>query len=862
MRAVGKPFETLQVSMRLSVWAHRIGCSWRLALGGLASAALLLAIGAAPAGAATDFSGGAFQILAPGQEGGAPPNEFSTDQGKLYNKLTTLRGRVTTGALKRDYVSEKFTEPGQAGETLEFTPLPGLEIWRDKYDIPHIFGASRADVMYGSGWVAAQDRGLLLRLGLGPAYAAALSIPGINAFELLLSGRSFTPSAQAVKFVEEQKNVLLEAGPEGKQVLEDLENWAEGINAYEETLPEDVRLPHVNVADAIAGFAFIGSIFGNGGGQEVADSNFLAALEQKLGTSEGEKVFRDLREVNDPEAPVTTTTPFPYDQEPTGPTPGALVVDPGSMSASAVQATQVSRASRRKASNFLVVGAANTKAGHPLAVMGPQLGYFYPEIVMQGELQGGGIDAEGIIAPISPYVFIGRGSDFAWSLTSAESENIQQFLLKLCNPEDGSVTRESEYYEYEGECIKMSTFDAGTLGAAGGEPEHEVSFKESVYGPVSGTVTVKGAPYAIANDRTTRGREPAGELAFSALDSNKVHNPEQFFEAANKLETTFNMSYLDSKNIAYFSTGRLPILGPGTNPSLPTLGNGEYNWRGFLSLEQHPHAVDPASDLLLNWNNKPAPEWGAASSNFDDGPVQRVQLYSGFTKKMTEANDVSIMNKAATTDLRAIEVWPIIEQVLAAGTPPSKLAEEAVGVLNTWAENGANLAGRNRPKEAGAAVMDAAWTPIAAAVLSPVLGELLGEFASLSPPDNPPNSGGSSFGGGWYGYVSKDLRSELGQHVEGSYSREYCGNGNLEACSASLWAAIQKAIEPLAAEQGSNPSAWKAPKVRITFPPGLLPYTMRWTNRSTFQQVIEFTGHEEEGGGCVLSGSAGPHPDC
>ena len=69
--------------------------------------------------------------------------------------------------------------------------------------------------------------------------------------------------------------------------------------------------------------------------------------------------------------------------------------------------------------------------------MGPQLGYYYPEIVMQGDLHGGGIDARGIIAPIAPYVFIGRGRDFAWSLTSADSENEQQFLEQLCNP-DGS----------------------------------------------------------------------------------------------------------------------------------------------------------------------------------------------------------------------------------------------------------------------------------------------------------------------------------------------------------------------------------------------------------------------------------------
>ena len=40
-------------------------------------------------------------------------------------------------------------------------------------------------------------------------------------------------------------------------------------------------------------------------------------------------------------------------------------------------------------------------------------------------------------------------------------------------------------------------------------------------------------------------------------------------------------------------------------------------------------------------------------------------------------------------------------------------------------------------------------------------------------------------------------------------------------------------------------SAWRAPVVRIDFPPAST-YTMSWTNRSTFQQVIEFTGHDEE----------------
>ena len=81
--------------------------------------------------------------------------------------------------------------------------------------------------------------------------------------------------------------------------------------------------------------------------------------------------------------------------------------------------------------------------------------------------------------------------------------------------------------------------------------------------------------------------------------------------------------------------------------------------------------------------------------------------------------------------------------------------------------------------------------------------------------------------------------------VRGAYSRHYCGNGSLKRCRASLWAAIQAAANQLKATQGSNPNAWfsSATAERISFIPGLIPFTMRWTNRSTFQQVIEFTGH-------------------
>ena len=106
---------------------------------------------------------------------------------------------------------------------------------------------------------------------------------------------------------------------------------------------------------------------------------------------------------------------------------------------------------------------------------------------------------------------------------------------------------------------------------------------------------------------------------------------------------------------------------------------------------------------------------------------------------------------------------------------------------------------------------------------------------------------GSSFDGGWYGYVQKDLRSVLGQPVQSPFSRRYCGGGDLNACRDSLWAVIQNIAANLAAAQGPDPNAWRedANPERIQFKPGLLTQTMRWTNRPTFQQVGQFSGHRK-----------------
>jgi acyl-homoserine lactone acylase PvdQ len=793
----------------------------------------------APTVPATDE---AFNVLPPGEYGALPATANSTDQLTLYDGLTPLGGNVTQADIAKYYKPEVFGLNGQVGRP-EAVPRPGLTIVRDSWDVPHITGATRADVEFGAGWVTAEDRGLFIEAIRGPARLAAIDAPGVDPFSLATSGAKFVPSPATEQFLDQEQRLIDATGPKGHQVLLDMDAYVAGINAYYQQTHNSAAPWTRN--DVLAAAALIGAVFGKGGGDEVGNAEFLARLDAKLGPSEGAAVFRDLRQAEDPEAPTTISQPFSYEPVPTGPTPGAAQIDAGSVNAAPDPPAPAHM------SNALLVAASRSATGHPLAVMGPQVGYYYPEFLMEMDLHGGGIDARGAAFPgVSLYVLLGRGSHYAWSATSSDSDVIDQFVEQLCNPDGSPPTRSSTSYIYKGTCTPMTTFAAGTLQS--GSSSRAVTFDQTVHGPVSGTVTIGGKPYAITSDRSTRGQDAMSALAFADLNTNSVHSAKDFAPVMNQIGFTFNWFYVDSKDIAYFSSGRLPIRAPGTDPSLPTLGTGAYDWQGFLALAQHPQAIDPPSGMLLNWNNKQAPGWGAADDNWGYGPVFRVQLFTGLKATGNQLADVvSVMNRAATEDLRAVLIWPLIARVLAGGPAPDARTKQAADLVSAWVAHGASRLDTNltgKIDDPGAAILDASWTALATAVLNPVLGTLTGPgagtLASLIGPDDAANPGGSSYADGWYGYVDKDLRTLLGDPVQGRYSRVYCGNGDVVACRASLWQALAASVSKLAAAQGADPTAWRsdATKERIVFQPGLLgkAATMRWTNRPTFQQVVSF----------------------
>ena len=59
------------------------------------------------------------------------------------------------------------------------------------------------------------------------------------------------------------------------------------------------------------------------------------------------------------------------------------------------------------------------------------------------------------------------------------------------------------------------------------------------------------------------------------------------------MELTFNWLYADNRDIAQFTSGRLPVRPATVDPGLPTKGTGEYEWQGFAPAAAHAQVDQP-----------------------------------------------------------------------------------------------------------------------------------------------------------------------------------------------------------------------------------------------------------------------------
>jgi acyl-homoserine lactone acylase PvdQ len=820
-----------------------------------AAALALLALALMPAGATAQTE---LNILPHGQHqpgaqwatapGMLPPNA----QALMYDRLTPLGRNITPAVMQPSFDGSGHFKSARmlpaddpsliTDETITSGNL-SARIRRDAFGVPHIYSSTDAGAIFGAGHVLAQDRTLLLDQGRDNGMAAAIDMPGVSAIELVLGLYDYEPSARVRRqAVRQQTRALRRSGAAGRQVLRDIDTFLVGINKwYAENRP-DAR--PFDRGDIYAFNAIKGQFLGEGGGQEVENAMFYDAARDRFGARRGAQVYEDLKQRNDPETSVTTSRRAAVQTRvPVRRPRGMVRLEQGSFRTAGVELPDQGEAAAAvaaptEASNTLLVAGDRSAAGTPIFVGGPQIGFNYPGLTLEMGLYGPNIRWRGSTSvPFPGYALIGRTDDFAWMITAADADIIDTYAERLC---DGSRTR----YVYKGRCRRMERVNAGTIARGGDEVRGR--YLRTVHGPVVGYARVAGTNrrVALARKRSTYGRDATDLLFNQQLSYGRVNSARDFQRAASRSPQTFNAMYASDSEIALYTTGRLPVRPRRVNPDLPVDGRGRHEWRGFLRSSRHPQDINPASGLLVSWNNKPARDFPASDSRWDEGGIQRddgLLKELARTEKHTPATVLGAANAAATADPRGL-MWPSVKAVLDRGTAPSPFATAVVDQITAWSAGDASWVDANgdgRIDAAGQAAMAAVWDELAGAALCGRLGAALCRVLETRQDrfQRPPRG----MYGGWHQYMGKDLRTLLGQRVRGPYNVRYCGRGSLRRCAADLWAAIERGARAAAARQGStDPAAWSSPVATISFTP--LPLTtIQYTNRpSGIHSVHQF----------------------
>ncbi|MGW2487147.1 penicillin acylase family protein [Streptomyces sp. NPDC001606] len=896
-------------------------------------AALLSPLGqtaatAATATASNDYCGGqCSDILPPGENGNATLAQIllnqafgtqpahAVDQLGPYAGLATGYPGVTDSTINTFFNDASFGVPSdQVASTEKPAGRSDVTIVRDKKaGVPHITGTTRYGTEFGAGYAAAEDRLWLMDVFRHVGRGQLTSFAGGAAANQGLEQQFYRNAPYTEADLQAQiDNAVAKSGARGQQALADVKAYLDGINAYidasdsgryfpgeyvltghKDAITNAGTIDHFKVTDLVALASVIGSLFGSGGGGEVNNALSLAAAQAKYGVEEGTRVWESFRERNDPEAVLTVHDgrSFPYAAKPAAPK-GEALPDAGSVTqeplvydrtgsaatagatrASATAARTALGSARRGMSNALVVSGKYTASGHPIAVFGPQTGYFAPQLLMLQEIQGPGLSARGAsFAGLSMYVELGRGQDYSWSATTSGQDIIDTYAVELC--------QDDYHYLYHGTCTAMDKVEqknAWSPTTADSTPAGSYTMRvwRTKYGPVEYRATVGGKKVAYTTLRSSYLHEADSIIGFQMLnDPDFVKSPQDFQSAAQHINYTFNWFYADSQHTAYYNSGDNPVRADGVDAEFPVWAQPAYEWRNwdpagntadYTPASAHPNSVD--QDYYISWNNKQAKDYTTAP--WGDGSVHRGNLLEDRVKKLvaaggvTRAKLVQAMAGAAVTDLRAEDVLPRLLKVIGTSAVTDPTAADAVKKLQAWVSAGARRtetsAGSKTYADADAIrILDAWWPLLVKAEFEPGLGsDLYTAVTNNLPVDEAPSAGhgptgshaGSSFQYGWWSYVDKDIRAVLGETVQGGLAEKYCGGGDLGSCRDVLLGTLKQAAGLTAAQvypgddQCSAGDQWCADSIVQRTLGGIKHGKISWQNRPTFQQVVEYTSH-------------------
>ena len=478
--------------------------------------------------------------------------------------------------------------PGSAVQ--ERAAVRGLDqpadILVDRWGVPHIYAADDHDAFFLQGWNAARDR--LWQMDLWRKRGLGLLAKSF--------GPGFADEDRAARLFLYRGDMAAEWSAYGPRAKARTEAFVAGINAYvakvragQAPLPVEFKITASQPDDwtaedvvRIRSHALTGDIT-----SEVARARVTCLaglpvdrLRQKLEPAWTTKIPAGL----DPcDVPADVLRDY------------SLATEEVAFRPEHNQLAWLTRPAPEEGSNNWTIAPSRTATGRPLLANDPHRGLGVPSIRYLVHLNAPGLSVIGAGEPAQPGVIIGHNDKIAFGLTIFAIDQQDLYVYEL-NPTD------PRQYRYQGRWEAMQVVRQPL--EVRGEAPREIELDFTRHGPVIYVDAARHKAFALRTNWSEPGT--SGYFGTSELLSAGDWTS---FRAAMALWGTpsENMVYADvAGHIGWQAVGRAPIR-PNWDGLLPVPGDGRYEWKGFLSLDQLPHVYDPPSGWFASANEMNLP---------------------------------------------------------------------------------------------------------------------------------------------------------------------------------------------------------------------------------------------------------------
>ena len=698
-----------------------------------------------------------------------------------------------------------------------------VRIVRDDFGVPHVFAQTIRGLYFGNGYAIAQDRLVQMEKYRRAAEGRMAEIFGPSALDR-------DKQIRILGYTKDERQSQFEELDYELQVA--LVSYADGVNAYIDECIKNGSLPKWfkemgitpepwEVTDTVAIGQMMARRFGGWDGEELRNLKILSYLKKRFNDEETvRRIFDDILFRNDPESP--TTVPPEKSPKPerkkgiSNETPDnfkilwdlALRDDIIERAYSVAKGLEALEFDRRHGvpikwgSYALLISGFKTASGAPILVGGPQMGFGTPSIAHEVHLSGPYGNVVGMSFAGIPGVLIGHNDHLAWTTTSGIGDLTDIYIERL-DPNN------RYRYFYNGRYREMEKRTEIIL-VKGGEKPVEITVCRTVHGPVVEWDEANGIAYA--KKMSYWGKELDTFVAIYGF--NKAQDIKEFAQYAEYITTSHNfLCATQGGDIGYWYCGWYPIRPEKSDPRLPQIGTGEYEWRGYIPFDELPHSVNPKQGYLVNWNNKPAIWWDNS-----DTPVWGKIFRVHRIKELIESDDLltiedveGILRDIAYNDENADYFKPLILRASERVKIENPTIKAAIRYLRAW---------DNHAVEGSVAksIMDE-WIR---KVREEIFLETLGDFGDM----------------GKFHYF---LQPSLILHVlEGDRSKCPVSYDYLQERDVNevIISALGRAVADLEAKFGRNMFEWQHRNGEIKLDP--LP-PIPESNRGTYIQIIELT---------------------